>query len=310
MGEGNCAMPALTLTIEPDELLGLDALATLGNAADGHDTGADAASTARALMHTALAGKLAEAGLPWAPSAETVSRRAAEAAPAARPAGGGRFRKDFAAVLAVAALVTLWGGYARGWAWTGFQSKGQLWDWLALLLLPVTIAAIPLWIQYRAYISRVRRAVYWAVIAAWTVFVIAGYVIPIGWTGFRGVTLWQWLSLLAVPVGLAITMAMTSMRIRPAAALRSLRPYQKAALAALAAGWVVTVIGGYALGWRWTGYPGSTLWDWLTLLLVPLLLPTVLQPALLDWITGDVADRAGQAAAATPAAAAAPAGRV
>jgi len=105
-------------------------------------------------------------------------------------------------------------------------------------------------------------------------------------------------------------MAMTSMRIRPAAALRSLRPYQKAALAALAAGWVVTVIGGYALGWRWTGYPGSTLWDWLTLLLVPLLLPTVLQPALLDWITGDVADRAGQAAAATPAAAAAPAGRV
>ena len=151
----------------------------------------------------------------------------------------------------------------------------------------------------QGYFGRVRRDVYLAVIAAWTAFVIAGYLIPIGWTGFRGVTLWQWINLLVIPVALAITMALTSMRIRPAAALRGLRPYQKGIMAALVAGWVVTLAGGYALGWKWTGYTdpaNDSLWAWLQMLLVPLLLPTVLQPALLKWITGDAADRASTAA--------------
>jgi hypothetical protein len=40
-----------------------------------------------------------------------------------------------------------------------------------------------------------------------------------------------------------------------------------AIIAALATGWIVTVIGGYALRWTWTGYPGHTLWDWLGMLL-------------------------------------------
>jgi hypothetical protein len=73
---------------------------------------------------------------------------------------------------------------------------------------------------------------------------------------------------------------------------------------ALAAGWVVSVIGGYALRWTWTGYSGNTLWDWLQLLLVPLVFPTLLYPALLKWITGHAAERASQAAAARKAAAA------
>ena len=301
-------MPArTTFTIEPDELLGFSALAALEAPAEGGD--ASAVTTARALMHMALADRLAEAGLPWAPSAEAVRRRAAEAEAgswAARgPASGGPVRKEsVAAALAVAALIALWGGYARGWTWTGFRSNGQLWDWLNLLLLPVVVAVIPVWMQYKAYLGRVRRGVYWALIAAWTAFVIAGYQIPIGWTGFRGVTLWQWISLLVIPVALAITMALTSMRIRPAAALRALRPYQKGIMAALVAGWVVTLVGGYALGWRWTGYTdpaNDSLWAWLQMLLVPLLLPTVLQPVLLKWITGDAAGRAGNP---TPAAAA------
>jgi hypothetical protein len=38
----------------------------------------------------------------------------------------------------------------------------------------------------------------------------------------------------------------------------------------------VLVTAGYSLDWRWTGFPGNTLWDWLHLLLVPFVLPIVL----------------------------------
>ncbi len=37
---------------------------------------------------------------------------------------------------------------------------------------------------------------------------------------------------------------------------------------------------GYAIPWGWTGFTGNTLWDWLHLLLLPLLLPTVIVPRL------------------------------
>ena len=41
----------------------------------------------------------------------------------------------------------MWGGYTRGWQWTGFGGNNQLWDWLTLLLLPAALGTIPLWIQ-------------------------------------------------------------------------------------------------------------------------------------------------------------------
>jgi hypothetical protein len=138
-------MAALTFTIEPDEFLGLSALVDLdrasnaGNAGTGAD--ADVVGLARTLTRGALADKLRDAGLPWAPSAEAVRQRTAEAA---APASGMRklmaskkAQKDAMYILAVAFAVVLWGGYARGWKWTGFQASGQLWDWLGLLLLPV-----------------------------------------------------------------------------------------------------------------------------------------------------------------------------
>jgi hypothetical protein len=200
-------------------------------------------------------------------------------------------------------LGALWGSYARGWTWTGFRANGQLWDWLHLLLLPVVLGTIPLWIQHKEYISRARRVVYGAVILAWAGFVTAGYLIPLNWTGFHGQTLWDWLHLLLLPAALASTRALTRRNGRPTSVLRSLRPHQKGIIAALTAGWVVTVIGGYALRWAWTGYSGNTLWDWLQLLLVPLVFPTLLYPTLLRWITGNAAKRASEAAAARKAAA-------
>ena len=162
-------------------------------------------------------------------------------------------------------MAALWGGYIRGWQWTGFRVNGQLWDWLTLLLLPVVLGTIPLWIQDKEYIGKGRRVIYAVAITAWTGLVIAGYLIPLNWTGFRDQTLWGWLNLLVLPAAITTVMALTSTRAwRPGACLR---PYQKAVIAALATGWIVTVMGGYALRWRWTGYPGHTLWDWLGMLL-------------------------------------------
>ena len=45
------------------------------------------------------------------------------------------------------------------------------------------------------------------------------------------------------------------------------------------------VLGGYLGGWSWTGFAGNTLWNWLQLLLLPLLLPTVVIPALMPMAT-------------------------
>lgn len=41
----------------------------------------------------------------------------------------------------------------------------------------------------------------------------------------------------------------------------------------------VLVAIGYLAPLGWTGFSGNTLWDWVKLLLVPLLIPTVLLPA-------------------------------
>ncbi len=285
---------AVTFTIEPDEFLGLSALVDLGQT--GNAGGTDTVTEAKTLMRRALAAKLEDAGLPWAPSAEAVKQRAAEVAEPdtamRRFTRSKGIRKDAAYALAVAMLVALWGGYARGWDWTGFRANGQLWDWLHLLLLPVVIGTIPLWIRHRDYIGRIRRITHAVVIVAWTGFVIAGYLVPLNWTGFRGQTLWDWFELLLLPAALA---AATGMRVPLPKALRSLRPYQKGIMAALAVGWIMTVIGGYALRWTWTGYAGNTLWDWLQLLLLPLVFPTILLPALLKWVSGNAAGRASEA---------------
>ena len=361
-------MTVLRFTIVPDEFLGLSALIGPDRADGGGDTGSAVVSKARALMRGALADKLQEIGLPWAPSAEAVKKRAAEAA---EPTSGMRalmgnkkVRKYGTSVVTVAALVALWGGYVQGWKWTGFQTPNdQLWAWLSLLLLPVALGTIPLWIQDRDYISRPRRVAYGVVIVAWTGLVIGGYLLHWRWTGFQDQKLWDWLDLILLPVALTTTIALTSSRVRSSKArslrpyqkglivalavgwivtliggyllhwrwtgfqdqklwdwldlillpvaltttmaltssrvrsskARSLRPYQKGLIVALAVGWIVTVIGGYLLKWSWTGYSGNLLWDWLKLLLAPLVFPTILLPALLKWVSGNAARRASEA---------------
>jgi hypothetical protein len=45
------------------------------------------------------------------------------------------------ALVAVAILVLAYGGYFLGWDWTGFKGN-TFWDWLSLLITPVTIASV------------------------------------------------------------------------------------------------------------------------------------------------------------------------
>ena len=48
---------------------------------------------------------------------------------------------------------------------------------------------------------------------------------------------------------------------------------------------VTTIIGGYWGGWSWTGYQGNTVWDWLTLVLAPAAVTTIVP------VLGAAADR-------------------
>ena len=55
---------------------------------------------------------------------------------------------------------------------------------------------------------------------------------------------------------------------------------------------VITIIGGYWGDWSWTGYEGNTLWDWLTLVLAPAAVTTILVPTLVRLLTGAADERA------------------
>jgi hypothetical protein len=195
------------------------------------------------------------------------------------------------AVSAVVALaVLLWGGYVRHWAWTGFGDNDTLWDWLELVLLPTAVATLPLWLRKRPLVHRRGRIGLATALAAFAALVVAGYLVPLPWTGFRGNTLWDWLNLLVLPVVLVFLGPWTEVATR-------LRDHPRRHLVALAvAAFVALAVAGYTIPMLWTGFPGNTLWDWLQLLLLPLLVPTVLGPALLRWIAVEEAKPAPAAA--------------
>ena len=79
--------------------------------------------------------------------------------------------------------------------------------------------------------------------------------------------------------------------------LRSFWENQKREImvAVVVAVWALTIVGGYAWNWIWTGYQGNTLWDWLGLLLLPLLVPTVLLPTAKRWVSANAPDARVQA---------------
>jgi hypothetical protein len=290
-------MNRFMVTLTADDLAGLDALVRLDGANAG-DAGA-IKHLAATTMREGIAARLQQAHLPWAPTeavaSERVEQLAAEASrPAAPPTLWTTVRTDRRIALAawsglaIFVLISLLGGYIGDWAWTGFADNGQLWDWLHLVLLPVAFGTVPLWLRYAEHMSQARKLVFAGLLLAFVVFVIVGYAVPIGWTGFSGNTLWDWLTLIVLPVTIIAFRAWPASR-------REIRPLHIRVFTVFGVAWVVTLIGGYAATWHWTGYPGNTLWDWLKLLLAPIILTTVLIPRTVKWVSGNAADRAAAA---------------
>jgi hypothetical protein len=177
-------------------------------------------------------------------------------------------RSTAVAVVAAFALV-IWGGYGRHWSWTGINAKSAtLWDWLNLLMLPIAVAILPLWLSGRTRIGRRHTAIGMSVLVAFAVLVIAGYTVPWAWTGFVGNKLWDWLELLVLPLTVALIPVVLDLRDSWTARHSFL------ALTFLVA-FMVVVLGGYLGDWGWTGFRGNTLWNWLHLWLLPLLIPLV-----------------------------------
>lgn len=175
------------------------------------------------------------------------------------------------AVVGLAALVALvlWGGYDRHWSWTGISGRtATLWDWLHLLLLPIAVGILPLWLSRRTRLPRRHKALGLISLVTFGLLVLVGYTIPWGWTGFAGNRLWDWLELLVLPLAVALTPVI--LELRESWSLR-----HSLAVATALAVFVVIVLEGYLGGWKWTGFRGNTLWNWLQLWLLPLLIPAL-----------------------------------
>jgi hypothetical protein len=186
------------------------------------------------------------------------------------------------AVAGLALAIVLWGGYSHHWAWTGINGgTATLWDWLHLLMLPLAFAVLPVWFSTETRVQRETKVFGYAVLAAFALIVILGYAVPWGWTGFRGNTLWDWFGLVFLPLSVVLLPWVHEMRGR-------WRPHHAAVALGGLVVFIALVAGGYLAQWTWTGFTGNTLWNWLSLLLLPLLLPTVILPALRPIATGRV----------------------
>jgi hypothetical protein len=97
--------------------------------------------------------------------------------------------------------------------------------------------------------------------------------------GFIGNTLWDWLELLLLPAVVA-TASLWATTWPPA---RSHVLIVTGATLAL----ITLAVPGYLVPWTWTGFTGNTAWDWVKLLLLPLVVPIALLPP----VTRHLADR-------------------
>jgi hypothetical protein len=112
----------------------------------------------------------------------------------------------------------------------------------------------------------VKKLLLGVALAFFALTLLGGYGLNWKWTGYAdNGSVWDWLNLCLLPIAVAVV---------PLALQASTRLMATVA-AVLTVVLGVLVIGGYALDWSWTGFPGNTLWDWLHLMLVPLALPFV-----------------------------------
>jgi hypothetical protein len=205
-----------------------------------------------------------------------------EGAPDEQPTSPSASRSVTPAIAGLAVVVALLvgiGGYGEHWRWVGVSgATATLWDWLNLLLLPLAAVVLPLWLRHRPQMSGAVASGVGVGLLAFACVVLAGYLVPWGWTGFVGNTLWDWLNLAALPLAVALIPLLVELR----------SDWERRHTAMLAVGlsvFAVLVLVGYLAPWRWTGFTGNTVWDWLHLLLLPLMVPVVIVPVLRPYVT-------------------------
>lgn len=282
----------VTVRLGEDELLGVHLLAKLEGIEASDERAFD--DMLAFTLQRGIKERVNGAGIEWPPTAETlelvktIGRPEPEAPPAASatgPSRKARLQMSVLGVAVVALVVGLIGGYAFNWSWTGFDSSNQVWDWFSLLLLPVALATFPLWLKFSDYMSAARQQAMGLAVTLFAVFVLLGYLAPLGWTGFRGQTLWDWMTLLLLPV------AVLTVQAWPATG-REINRLHFGVAGVLVVGLAATIIGGYESGWTWTGYQGNTLWDWLQLVLAPVAITTAVVPSLAKLASGGAGARA------------------
>ena len=161
-----------------------------------------------------------------------------------------KWRVEWKIAFALAAailLVTVVGGYILNWHWTGFQGN-HLWDWLTLVLQPVGLVALAIFFGASLKWRPEFTVLTMAIVAFLAVSALGSYAFGWNWTGFQGNRLWEWINLLLLPVALAVVSISFKGYERPWAT----------ALALAAILLLVSAVGGYAFGWRWTGFQGNT----------------------------------------------------
>jgi uncharacterized membrane protein YkvA (DUF1232 family) len=118
-------------------------------------------------------------------------------------------------------------------------------------------------------------------VAGFTVLIIVGYAANLRWTGFPGNKLWDWFGLIFLPLSLAAVRAWRQLH-------RQITPAQLAGIIGVLIIFGLLIAGGYALHWRWTGFQGNTLWDWVQLLLAPVLFGIFVVPAAISWVSTEI----------------------
>ena len=150
----------------------------------------------------------------------------------------------------------------------GFE-HAQLWDWLHVLLLPIAFGAVAipdprrgagrLARRHRRAPRPVHRSGHRRLHVPWD------------WTGFVGNTVWDWLELVLLPLTLSILAGFQF-------DVRAVRGHHLLFISAFVVSIAVLAIGGYTQGWDWTGFEGNTLFDWLELLFLPVVILLVVIP--------------------------------
>ena len=64
---------------------------------------------------------------------------------------------NFARVLLPGRSFYIWGGYAKGWAWTGVTDKDTLWHWMQILMVPIAFACLPVVLRKHNVMRRSRK---------------------------------------------------------------------------------------------------------------------------------------------------------